>query len=110
MEEEIGVNAGLIEILGQLSDLYIPPSNFLVRTFVGYAKEKPYYIIDSREVQEVLEFDFDKFRSDSIVKVMDFRAYNVDRIIKAPCYEIDGTIIWGATAMILTELIDLIKE
>lgn len=110
VEEEIGIKAGLIEILGQLSDLYIPPSNFLVRTFVGYTKSKPQYKIDSREVQEVLEFDFNIFQTDNIVKVRNFKAYNVERVINAPCYEIDGVVIWGATAMILAELIDLVKE
>jgi 8-oxo-dGTP pyrophosphatase MutT (NUDIX family) len=110
VEEEIGVNAGLIEILGQLSDLYVPPSNFLVRAFVGYTHVRPEYVIEEREVQEVLEFDFNAFQSGNIVRIRDFKAHNIERIIKAPCYEIDGTIIWGATAMILTELIDLFNE
>ena len=108
VEEEIGITADSIEILGQLSDLYVPPSNFLVRTFVGYTRERPHYVIDAREVQEVLEFDFDVFQPESVVKSMDFQAHNINQIIKAPCYEINGTFIWGATAMILTELLDLI--
>lgn len=110
VEEEIGIKAGLIEILGQLSDLYIPPSNFLVRTFVGYTKSRPQYVIDSREVQEVLEFDFVAFLKGNIVKAKSFRAHNLERIINAPCYDVDGVIIWGATAMILTEFIDLLTE
>lgn len=110
VEEEIGVNAGFIEVLGQLSDLYVPPSNFLVRSFVGYAKVRPDYVIDAREVQEVLEFNFNDFFSENIIKVRNFKAHNIEKIIKAPSYEINGIIIWGATAMILTELIDLINE
>ena len=110
VEEEIGVNAGLIEVLGQLSDLYVPPSNFLVRAFVGYTNVRPEYVIDAREVQEVLEFDFTAFLSENAVKVRNFNAHNIEKIIRAPSYEINGTIIWGATAMILTELLDLINE
>lgn len=110
VEEEIGISSNKIDLLGQLSDLYVPPSNFLMRTFVGYTKERPKYNIDTREVQEVLEFDFDIFISERVIKVIDFHAHNINHVIKAPCYEVNGTIIWGATAMILTELIDLITD
>ena len=110
VEEEIGLKADSIEVLGQLSDLYVPPSNFLMKVFVGYTKEKPEYIIDRREVKEVLEFDLEDFRTVDVVKMKDFKAYNIDRIIKAPYYDINGAIIWGATAMVLTELIDLLNQ
>lgn len=110
VEEEIGITADSIEILRQLSDLYVPPSNFLMRTFVGYTRERPRYVIDAREVQEVLEFDFDAFYSERVIKTIDFQAHNSTHMIQAPCYEINGTIIWGATAMVLTELLDLIAD
>jgi 8-oxo-dGTP pyrophosphatase MutT (NUDIX family) len=110
VEEEIGIKADSIEILGQLSDLYVPPSNFLMKVFVGYVKEKPEYIVDKREVQEVLEFDVDDFRLVDVVKMKDFQAYNINRTIKAPYYDINGTIIWGATAMVLTEMLDLLNQ
>jgi len=110
VEEEIGIKADSIEILGQLSDLYVPRSNFLMKIFVGYTKEKPEYVIDTREVNEVLEFDVDDFRAADVVKRKDFKAYNIDRTIKAPYYDINGTIIWGATAMVLTELLDLLNQ
>lgn len=109
VEEEIGIKADSIEILGQLSDLYVPPSNFLMKIFVGYTKERPEYIIDTREVKEVLEFALDDFRKEEIVKIKDFKAHNIDKIIKAPYYDINGAIIWGATAMVLTELLDLLN-
>ena len=53
IEEEIGIPAEKIEIIGRLSDIYVPPSNFLISVFVGYLAEKPHYNIDEREVDEV---------------------------------------------------------
>jgi 8-oxo-dGTP pyrophosphatase MutT (NUDIX family) len=110
VEEEIGIKADSIEILGQLSDLYVPPSNFLMKVFVGYTNERPEYIIDTREVKEVLEFALDDFWAADVVKMKDFKAHNIDRIIKAPYYDINGAIIWGATAMVLTELLDMLNQ
>ncbi len=107
MEEEIGVSRGDYKILGQLSDLYLPPSNFLLRAFVAYADKEPKFIIDKREVQEVLVFDFEQFKQSNVIKQRDFKAYNSTKLIKAPYYAIDGNVIWGASAMLMSELIDL---
>lgn len=109
VEEEIGINADTIEILGHLSDLYIPPSNFLVRAFFGYLKERPVYKIDEREVQEVFEISFEHFLKENIVKVKEFTAHNSSLMTTAPYYDINGIVIWGATAMILTEFLDLVR-
>lgn len=107
VEEEIGIKADTVEILGQLSDLYIPPSNFLVRAYIGYLEEKPVFNIDDREVQEVLVLNYEHFKRPDVIKVREFKTHNSTRLTKAPYFEIEGAIIWGATAMILTELLDL---
>lgn len=109
VEEEIGIKADSVEVLGNLSDLYIPPSNFLVRPFVGYLKGKPDYVVDNREVKEVKEFELDLFFQENIIKKKDFQAHNSMRRISAPYYEVNGTAIWGATAMILAELLDMLR-
>ena len=110
VEEEIGIKADSIEILGHLSDLYIPPSNFLVRAYYGYLKERPTYQIDEREVQEVFEINFEHFMQENIVKMKEFSAHNSSLITTAPYYDVNGIVIWGATAMILTEFLDLVRE
>lgn len=110
VEEEIGIKSDSIEILGHLSDLYIPPSNFLVRAYYGYLKERPVYKIDEREVQEVYEINFELFMQENIVKIKEFSAYNSSLITTAPYYDVNGIVIWGATAMILTEFLDLVRE
>lgn len=107
--EEIGIRPEEFEIIGQLTDLYVPPSNFLVRTFVAYTKQRPQYEIDTREVQEVIEFDLDYFFRTDIIRRKDFAAHNSTLNTNAPYFDIEGVIIWGATAMILTELADLLK-
>lgn len=109
VEEEIGVAADSIELLGQLSDIYVPISNFMVRAYVVYAKKRPSYKPDSREVKEIIEVDLDYFFKDNIVKWKNFPSYNSTHITRAPYYDVDGNVIWGATAMIICELIELLK-
>lgn len=106
-EEEIGVARNSYEIIGQLTDLYVPPSNFLVRAYVAYAPHRPAYIADAREVQEVIEINFSQFIDSSNIKVKDFPAHNSVNNTSAPYFDVDGIAIWGATAMMLSELIDL---
>ena len=106
-EEEIGVARDSYEIIGQLSDLYVPPSNFLVRAFVAYAPQRPSYTPDPREVQEVIELDFSHFFNSTNIKVKDFPAHNSVNNTSAPYFDVEGVTIWGATAMMLTELVDL---
>jgi len=107
--EEIGIRPEDVEILGQLTDLYVPPSNFMVRTFVAYLKQKPEYLIDPREVQEIIEVELDYLFRTDIIRRKDFVAHNSTINTNAPYFDVDGVIIWGATAMILTELADLLK-
>jgi 8-oxo-dGTP pyrophosphatase MutT (NUDIX family) len=107
VEEEIGVNADAVQILGYLTDLYVPPSNFMVRAYLGYLKERPLFEIDDREVQEVLVLDFELFKHPDVIKVREFKTHNSTRLTKAPYFDVGGIVVWGATAMILCELLDL---
>ncbi len=107
MEEELGISRNSYQILGQLTDLYVPPSNFLLRSYVAYTDAKPQFVIDAREVQEVLIFDFEQFKQPDVIKLGDFKAHNSEKLIKAPYYDMNGNVIWGATAMVMSELIDL---
>lgn len=109
VEEEIGVTADSLELLGHLSDLYVPPSNFMVRAYVAYAKNRPVYTPDSREVQEIIEVELDYFYREDIVRWKDFPAHNSSQSTRAPYFDVNGTIIWGATAMMLSELLDILR-
>jgi 8-oxo-dGTP pyrophosphatase MutT (NUDIX family) len=106
--EEIGVEPYNIEIIGQLTDFYIPPSNFLVKVFVGYSSKKPEYIPDRKEVQSIVEVDIDEFFDINNIAEKEFYSTSRKTAVFAPCYLVNGLEIWGATAMILSELLDVL--
>jgi 8-oxo-dGTP pyrophosphatase MutT (NUDIX family) len=108
-EEEIGVKRNPVTVIGKLTDLFIPPSNFLVTPVVGYTLERPDFRPDPDEVDHILEFPLDELLNNSNVIDKEITIFpDVD--IKVPCYYLDGNVIWGATAMILSELIDVIRK
>jgi len=106
--EEVGIIPGKVRILGKLSDLYIPPSKFLVSPFLGYSTERPEFKRNPSEVDEVIEIKLsDLFRDQSVHVVKITTGLGVQ--IKTPAYVVDGTVIWGATAMILSEFREVIR-
>ena len=111
-QEEVGLMPAEVEILGELTPLYIPVSNFQVHPYVAFAKGKPTYNINHAEVRHVLEVPVaELFHAErkAITDVTSPAMPGVIRNVKA--YKLtDGTIIWGATAMILSELETIFAE
>jgi len=108
MEEEVGIKSDTLKVLGALTPLYIPPSNFLVHPFVGYVDYQPDFVISEREVKRVITPSVHLFGNDQSIKEDVFesaRGYSV----KAPYFELEDVKIWGATAMILSEVGFLLK-
>jgi 8-oxo-dGTP pyrophosphatase MutT (NUDIX family) len=107
-KEEIGLDPGNLTILGKISDLYIPPSNYIVTPFIGYCTEKPSFYPDPAEVDDIIELPMTKLMDDHHVrcKVIEVRGMQIE----APCFDINGHIIWGATAMILNELKEILNR
>lgn len=106
--EEIGVDPSAIKILGQLSELYIPVSNYLVHPFVGMMDHLPDFTLSTNEVKKVLIPELNLFLKHEGNHHFDFTGYD-GKIIKAPYFPFDEYKIWGASAMILSELCALIK-
>ncbi|CAN5870313.1 CoA pyrophosphatase [soil metagenome] len=106
-EEEVGIKIKDSAMLGALSPVYIPVSNFLVQPFVAHLKEKPSWIPDKHEVDAVIEFPLTHLLD---AELKDRRRITVGKnlFIDAPCYIVDGQILWGATAMIFSELESLL--
>ena len=103
-EEEIGVKVSEERVLGTLSQLYIPPSNMLVTPVVAYAEGKANYRPDFREVVQVLDIELDVFNDPANqVTVPVKAAANVT--LEAPSFIIEDRVIWGATAMMMSELL-----
>lgn len=108
IEEEIGVTRDKIELLGRITDIYVPPSNFLISVFVGYLSEKTVYKPDEREVAEVIEVDFDEFLQPKNIDVKSFHVPSANHSVEAPYYKTSKCDIWGASAMVMSELIDIL--
>lgn len=107
-QEEIGILPEQVKILGKLTDLYIPPSNYLVTPIIGYSSERPMFMGDPLEVERVIEVDISELLNPASVQVLKFKT-RVGITFKAPCYKVNGVQIWGATAMIISEFIELIR-
>ncbi len=105
--EEIGVISKDIEIIGQLSAIYIPNSNFNVWPYIGYINYVPNFLPDTYEVESIIEAPLSQLINPNI----DFFEKEKNGVkIKAPYFNINGHIIWGATAMIISELVEVIKS
>lgn len=107
--EEIGVNRDDINIIGELTPLYIPPSNFIVYPFIGYMPSKPEFIADRTEVREVIEFRL-QILSQKECQTKRMLHLRNSMKIEVPGYLVNEHFIWGATAMIFSELIYVIGE
>ncbi|MBX7241123.1 MAG: CoA pyrophosphatase [Bacteroidia bacterium] len=110
-EEEIGVPAHQIRTLGSLTDLYIPPSNFIVYPCVGFIEQRPEFIPDEREVAEILEVPLHYLLQDGIMSIKKVQmSGNKSLVLDTPVYDIYGHTLWGATAMMMAEFLTIIKE
>lgn len=108
-EEEIGVPASDITILGGLTDLYIPVSNFLVNPYVGYYEGEPDFRPEKNEVAEIIQVPLSELLNDSIRKIKDLDLPNGFTLENVPYFDIENHVVWGATSMILSEFIHVLK-
>lgn len=108
-EEEVGVPKQQVEILGQLTELYIPVSNFLVHPFVGLLHgPSVQFRPQPGEVEKILTPPLSVFRSSESRKTTDIRINQDIALENVPYFEVDGRVVWGATAMIMNEFLELL--
>ncbi len=101
-EEEIGVPASQIEIVGELTEFFVIPSNFLITPVVGFLKGSPEFIPDSKEVKKIINASVeDLLRVDAVITKEILAAKMFPMM--APHFEIENEIVWGATAMMINE-------
>ena len=109
-QEEIGVDPAVISILGQMTPLYIPPSDFEVHpTVAWYANgQRPTFYPSDAEVAEILEVPLRHlFRSETRVEELwNWRGSEV----LVPYFNVEGHKVWGATAMMLSELLERLRS
>jgi 8-oxo-dGTP pyrophosphatase MutT (NUDIX family) len=107
--EEIGIQQDKIEVLKAFTHLYIPPSNFLVYPFLGICREEIVFVPDPSEVAGIIELPLSVFLSDAIVINTEMTT-SYAKSIQVPAFKIDDHIVWGATAMMLSELKEVLKS
>lgn len=105
--EEIGIVADDLDLLGKLSKLYIPVSNFIVSPYVSIVDYRPSFIRDTNEVDEIIEVDLHPRDFKRAQKHKDMTMHNGMVIKQIPHFDVQGHIVWGATAMILAEFFSL---
>lgn len=108
-EEEIGIPREQIEIIGGLTQLYIPVSNYIVHPFVGVLKGKAEFFPQTEEVDAIITPSIVHFSDDAICKVIDIRLENQIILKDTPYFDVEGRMVWGATAMILSEFLEVLK-
>ena len=106
--EEVGIKMEDISIIRQFTDAYIPPSNFLVTPFIGFLKDTPTFKTNE-EVEELIEVKLIDLLDDSNVTIKNMSTSYM-KSIDIPCFKLNGYIVWGATAMMLSEIKDLLKS
>ena len=106
--EELGIDDTRIHVLGELSPLEIPVSGMEVLPVVGYYPDLPQFSPDPSEVQYLIEVSLSYFlqadtRQESIKTIL-------CKLVRVPYYNINGNQVWGATAMILSEFLEIVRK
>ncbi len=109
-EEELGIPAGDVEVLGRMSEVYIPPSGHLVRPFIGFLQERPTLRPDPREVEKTIEMPLEEVLRSEAVAQEKVYVHVLQGYRRVPCFKVGGHVIWGATAMMLAEFRRILRD
>lgn len=107
--EEVGILPEEVKLIGPISDLFVPASNFLVSPIIGYSEKKPLFIPELKEVDRIIETPLELLLR---LEARKQRTLEVGGKIKldAPYFDIEDEIVWGATAMILGEFLQVLEN
>lgn len=108
-EEEIGVKSTDVKVLGRLSDFFVIPSNFMVAPVVGCLDRQATFAPDPIEVVRILGGDLESLIAEDAARVKEITAAGRFQMM-APHFEVEGEVVWGATAMMLNEFRMVVKE
>jgi len=107
--EEVGVPMDTVNVLKRMTPMYIPPSNFTVHPFFGVTNDTPDFIKQDDEVEDLIEVSLPHFLDESTVFQTSVpTSYKVK--VEVPAFKLNGHVVWGATAMMLSEVKDLLKS
>jgi 8-oxo-dGTP pyrophosphatase MutT (NUDIX family) len=106
--EEVGIELTENLLVGELTDVFIPVSGFKVKPFIYYHETLPSLKADEREVSEIFTFTIDELLNNDSFSTMEINFPNGITQKNIPCFNLSNKQIWGATALILNELRELI--
>ncbi len=107
--EELGIDPQKIDIVGSLTSFFVAASNFQILPVVAYAKEFPHFVPDEREVAGVVKADLKTMIDPQTIKEKEITPAE-GITFDAPYYDLSGAVVWGATAMMLSEFVTLTKR
>ena len=108
--EEVGVLPTDVQVLGQLTALPVPVSHHLLHPVVGVAAQQPVFRIHAGEVERLIETSIAHLRRADTLRVRQSARYRgAEGTMDVPYFEVDGAQVWGATAMVLAELLAVIE-
>ena len=107
-EEEIGVDRTTIEVIREITPTYIPPSNFTVKAFIGILQNTPAFIPQPSEVEATIEVLLKDFLSEEAIIERELTT-SYATTINVPAFYLNNHVVWGATAMMLSEVKDIIS-
>ena len=108
-EEEIGIAKSSIQIIKEFTEIYIPPSNFLVSPFLGICTYEPTFILQPDEVAGIIELPLSIFLDDNNVVIRKLST-SYAASIDVPAFLVKEHVVWGATAMMMSELKETLKN
>lgn len=107
--EEVGLRQ-MVEQVGTLTQVYIPPSRFLVSPFVGYCPEPPRWEAEEKEVAKIIEAPLSLFMDERNIGETSMHVQVVNARVKVKYFAVQEEIVWGATAMMLNELAEVLRR
>lgn len=101
--EEIGIAPDSVNVIGELSELYIPPSHFIVRPYIGLLDYVPVFVPNPSEVIRVIEEPVANFLKEEIILQKEIYISKYNARFNAMYFDLQGETLWGATAMVVQE-------
>ncbi|MEA3445127.1 MAG: CoA pyrophosphatase [Bacteroidota bacterium] len=106
--EEIGIDRKKVKVIGKLSSLYVPVSNFQILPVIGYLNNIPSFTPDPKEVNHLIDVKINDLFDPLNTKTEELIRHNYR--VTAPYFELGRHHVWGATAMILSELREIMRN
>jgi len=106
--EEVGIDTSSVEVLGKLSDFYLEISKFSIQPFLAWSDQKPEFLLNSDEVEELVLFPLSDFIEND--NILETELQTLTGMLRVKYFPFNDKMVWGATAMILSELIEILKR